>query len=85
MLRADWFAAANDEIHPRHYPAGTVLTGELLERATALGLIDVTTMADPAPPEEPQIDVTTMADGAPQQEGRKALDGAPENKAGRKK
>lgn len=40
MLNRDWFAAANDEIHPRIYPAGTVLTGELLERATALGLVD---------------------------------------------
>lgn len=57
MLNRDWFAAANDEIHPRIYPAGTVLTGELLERATALGLVDAV----------------------------KAENGAPHNKAGRKK
>jgi hypothetical protein len=39
MLKADWFAASETEIYPRIYPAGTVLTGELLERARALGLL----------------------------------------------
>ena len=41
MLKEDWFAAAEDEIHPRMYLAGSVLTGELLERARSLGkLVD---------------------------------------------
>lgn len=39
MLKNDWLAAAEDEIYPRLYPAGTVLTGELLERARGLGLL----------------------------------------------
>lgn len=40
MLKEDWFAAAEDEIHPRWYRAGETLTGELLDRARSLGLIE---------------------------------------------
>lgn len=40
MLKHDWFAVPAGEIYPQLFPAGTVLTGELLERATALGLVD---------------------------------------------
>lgn len=50
MLKRDWFAAPENEIHPRTYPAGTVLTGELLARARALGLVDEQ-KAEPAAPE----------------------------------
>jgi uncharacterized protein YqgV (UPF0045/DUF77 family) len=39
-LKADWFAATESGIHPQLYPAGTVLTGELLDRARALGLLE---------------------------------------------
>jgi hypothetical protein len=39
MLKDDWLAAALGEIHPRLYPAGTILTGELLARATEAGLV----------------------------------------------
>lgn len=41
MLKEDWFAAAEDEIHPRWYRKGETLTGELLARAEALGLTEV--------------------------------------------
>ena len=40
MLKQDWLAAAEDEIHPRLYKAGTMLTGELLERARGLGIVE---------------------------------------------
>jgi len=44
MLKKNWLAAKENEIYPQLYPAGTVLTGELLERAKGLGLIE-----DPKP------------------------------------
>lgn len=41
MLKQDWFAVPEGELHPKMYLAGTVLTGELLERAEKLGLVEV--------------------------------------------
>lgn len=52
MLKQDWFAAADDEIHPRLIPAGTVLTGSLLARARSLGLVE--DPPDPSPPPAPR-------------------------------
>lgn len=39
MLKSDWLAAAEGEIYPKLYVAGTVLSGELLARAISLGLV----------------------------------------------
>jgi hypothetical protein len=50
MLKADWLAAAQGEIYPTLYPAGTILTGELLDRARAAGLIEE---AEPAKVDQP--------------------------------
>lgn len=38
-LKTDWFAASEQDLHPQLYPAGTELTGDLLDRAEALGLV----------------------------------------------
>jgi hypothetical protein len=40
MLKQDWFAVPAGEIYPQMFTAGTVLTGDLLERAKALGIVD---------------------------------------------
>lgn len=39
-LKADWFAATEEDLHPKLYLAGTELTGELAARADALGLLE---------------------------------------------
>jgi hypothetical protein len=51
MLKVDWFAVPEGEIYPQMYRAGTVLSGELLDRALALGL--VAESQDPPPVEAP--------------------------------
>lgn len=40
MLKEDWLAVPAGEIYPKLFRAGDVLTGELLDRARALGLIE---------------------------------------------
>ncbi|MEH7827112.1 hypothetical protein [Gemmobacter denitrificans] len=49
MLKQDWFAVPEGEIHPKMFTAGTVLSGELLERAKALGLIEPLQEDEPEP------------------------------------
>ncbi len=39
-LKKSWDAVKVGEIYPQHYPAGTELEGELLERAKGLGLVE---------------------------------------------
>lgn len=40
MLKQNWFAVPDGEIYPVMYLAGTMLSGELLARARAMGLIE---------------------------------------------
>jgi hypothetical protein len=39
-LKKDWHAVPAGAIYPVMYPAGTELSGELLDRAQALGLVE---------------------------------------------
>ena len=41
MLKQDWLAVPEGKIYPELFRAGTELTGELLDRAKSLGLIEV--------------------------------------------
>ena len=40
ILKQDWLAVPEGAIYPVQYRAGDVLTGELLDRARVLGLIE---------------------------------------------
>lgn len=40
MLKEDWFAVPDGEIYPQMFAKGTVLNGNMLARAKALGLVD---------------------------------------------
>ena len=40
MLKKDWLAVPAGQIYPVQFKAGDVLSGELLDRAQALGLIE---------------------------------------------
>ena len=40
MLKQDWLAVRDGDIYPTQFDKGAILTGELLVRATALGLIE---------------------------------------------
>jgi hypothetical protein len=40
MLKQDWLAVPEGKLYPKLFRAGTELTGELLDRAKSLGLIE---------------------------------------------
>lgn len=40
ILKQDWLAVPEGEIYPVQFVAGDTLTGELLDRARGLGLIE---------------------------------------------
>lgn len=40
ILKQDWLAVPEGEIYPVQFRAGDTLTGELLDRAEALGIVE---------------------------------------------
>lgn len=51
MLKQDWLAVKEGDVYPTQFDKGAILTGELLARATALGLLEDAPKAALAAPE----------------------------------